>query len=251
MWLLRAPLALIKLCLFVVFSLMIGISQLCVGVIFKDFKTLPMLFHKGVCFILNVKVHVRGEENVSEQQKLFVSNHLSWADIFVIGSKLNGVFIAKADVSGWPFLGQLSYLQRTIFIDRNRAGLAKGLADVAIAINRGDNIFLFPEGTNGYRKGEVLPFKSSYYTMLDGQEQMVVQPIAIKLIKLEGRDIAHQKEFEVYAWGEKRFLAHLWQFLSHWSQEVELIICPAMNVKEGQRKELCLASQQVILNAVK
>lgn len=247
---LRKLLALIRLIIFALFSILIGISQLIVGFVFKDFQTLPSLFHRGVCFILNVKVRVTGADQLSPRHKFFVSNHLSWADIFVIGAHLEGVFVAKADVSKWPFLGQLSYLQRTIFIERTRAGVGAGLAAIKQALSRGDNIFLFPEGTNGYKINETLPFKSSYYSLFEDEKDLVIQPLAIKPLMLEGKKIQSQDAFEVYAWGEKGFVSHLLDFLGHWSQEIELKICAPIDVENKTRKELCLESQAIIERAI-
>ena len=52
---------------------------------------------------------------------LLAANHTSWLDITVLGGLMKPLsFVAKLEVAGWPILGTLARLQRTIFIDRTR-----------------------------------------------------------------------------------------------------------------------------------
>ena len=51
---------------------------------------------------------------------LFVSNHVSWVDIVVIGSIVPVAFVAKREVASWPLVGITAKLQRTVFVDRAR-----------------------------------------------------------------------------------------------------------------------------------
>ncbi len=56
------------------------------------------IFHKLLLWLININVEVVGKSNLNNVPKLYVSNHLSYLDIPVLGSTLNGRFIAKNDL---------------------------------------------------------------------------------------------------------------------------------------------------------
>src|SRR5271157_1348932 len=80
-------------------------------------STLPVFYHRWCCRILGFRVRPTGTPTV-ERPVLFVANHISYADITILGSLIPGSFIAKAEVANWPFFGWLAKLQRSVFVDR-------------------------------------------------------------------------------------------------------------------------------------
>ena len=69
--------------------------------------------------LIGMRVTVIGEP--AKAPLLLAANHTSWLDITVLGGLLKPLsFVAKLEVAGWPILGTLARLQRTIFIDRTR-----------------------------------------------------------------------------------------------------------------------------------
>ena len=53
---------------------------------------------------------------------LFVANHISWLDIFVLNAARPMAFVAKSEVRGWPLFGWLAAHTETIFLQRERRG---------------------------------------------------------------------------------------------------------------------------------
>ena len=80
-------------------------------------RWMPLLYHRTVCFILGIRVHVHGKRS-DVTPTLYVCNHISYLDIEVLGSRVPGSFVAKAEVATWPFFNVLARAQRTIFIER-------------------------------------------------------------------------------------------------------------------------------------
>lgn len=76
-------------------------------------------YYRVLCRLLRIRVHVVGEP-VADRAVLFVSNHISLADILVIGSVRPVAFVAKREVAAWPLVGITARLQRTVFVDRTR-----------------------------------------------------------------------------------------------------------------------------------
>lgn len=92
---------------------------------------------------------------------LIVSNHLSYLDIPVLAMAGPMVFVSKAEVERWPFMGSLARCGGTLFLKREMRG---HVAEIATAfrsiVERGTVVTLFPEGTSS-GGDTVLPFRSS------------------------------------------------------------------------------------------
>ena len=92
---------------------------------------------------------------------LYVSNHVSWADILVIGSVAPVAFVAKREVASWPLVGITAKIQRTVFVDRTRRHqAAEAVADIVKRLKDGVSVVLFAEGTSS-DGNRVLPFRSA------------------------------------------------------------------------------------------
>lgn len=114
---------------------------------------------RGALRILGVRVACSGTPPPAG--RLLVSNHLSYLDIMVLGSLLPVVFVSKAEVRSWPFVGLVATMAGTIYIDRNRKRDAlRVLARMQAAQDRGDTVVIFPEATST-SGAAILPFRSS------------------------------------------------------------------------------------------
>ncbi|MEI7607278.1 MAG: lysophospholipid acyltransferase family protein, partial [Rhodospirillaceae bacterium] len=111
-------LGLLRLTLYVLWILLIGpVQALAVALRLRLRKRLPVIFHRGCLRIFDIQVRVVGQPSV-DKPTLFISNHVSYLDIEVLGALIAGSFIAKSEVAGWPLFGWLAKLQETVFIDR-------------------------------------------------------------------------------------------------------------------------------------
>ncbi|HYE72779.1 MAG TPA: lysophospholipid acyltransferase family protein, partial [Blastocatellia bacterium] len=94
----------------------------------------------------------------------------------------------------------------TIFINRKNArDLTRVSALIQSAIQGGQGVFLFPEGTST-RGAEVLPFKPGLLDVA-AQAEMPVHYAALSYRTLPNESPA---ELSVCWWGEMTFLPHLW-----------------------------------------
>lgn len=110
-------------------------------------RRLPRLWHRVACRVLGLKVRVHGTPEPS-RPLLIAANHASWKDIMVLGSVADVVYIAKAEVRGWPVFGLLARLQATIFVEREqRQKTGDQVDEIARRLTDGEIVVLFPEGT--------------------------------------------------------------------------------------------------------
>jgi len=82
---------------------------------------------------------------------MIVANHVSWLDIATIHASCpHARFVSKAAVGKWPLIGRLTRVVNTLFIERERKRDAmRVVREVANALQAGDVVAVFPEGTTG------------------------------------------------------------------------------------------------------
>lgn len=134
------------------------------------------LAYAGRCLGLQVRI----EGRPLRDRVLFVSNHVTWLDIFALGGATGAVFVSRDDVENWPVLGWFAGLNDTIYVARHARREVHGQADtLRRALLAGKAVALFPEGTT--EGGHVvLPFRPSLLASLFPPLPGVrVQPVAI------------------------------------------------------------------------
>lgn len=188
----------------------------------KSRPRLPWLFHRALTRSLGIHVVVHGRPE--RRGVLFVANHLSWADIPVMGSRMLAAFVAKSEVAGWGPVGWFADLGRTVYVERERRQ-ATGTARNAIVerLAAGENVILFPEGTNSDGVG-VLPFKSALFSAIEGPgcEGFVVQPVTIAYTRLNGLPITRERLPDIAWIGDTALIPHALSFMSLGKVRAEL-----------------------------
>ena len=176
---------------------------------------IPRLWQRAVRKIFGIKVEITGHP-YTDDQTIYISNHLSYLDIPVIGSTLKASFVAKEDLAGWPVFGFLSKLQQTAFISRARKDAKKEKHALDNMLNEGKSLILFPEGTSS-DGSTVLPFKSSLFSIAlknDSDRDITIQPITLKIIQVNGENADKQHVRDLYSWhGDMTLSPHLLSFM--------------------------------------
>ncbi len=97
---------------------------------------------------LGVRITLSGGPIRNLRGVLVVSGHVSWVDIFIIGSVLPGSFVARADLIQWPALGFVARLLKVIPIERTSLRrLPEVVRTVSERLIAGQTVVAFPEGT--------------------------------------------------------------------------------------------------------
>nr|WP_246717574.1 lysophospholipid acyltransferase family protein [Microvirga flocculans] len=179
---------------------------------------LPVWFHRALLAIFNVRVIERGTPP-GNAPTIVVSNHVSWLDIPVIGSLHPLSFIAKSEIEGWPVVGTLARLQRSVFIDRQRRKATAEVNDaLAHRLVKGEAIVLFAEGTTS-DGNRLLPFRSSLVgaaqtaLMHDSVERVLLQPLAISYTRRHGLPVTRRERPSIAWYGDMDLAPHLRLFV--------------------------------------
>ncbi|MES3025125.1 MAG: lysophospholipid acyltransferase family protein [Pseudomonadota bacterium] len=175
---------------------------------------------------------------------MVVANHVSWLDIFVINALHPSHFVAKSEIRDWPALGWLASRAGTIFIARgSRRELRHIFKSLVGALERGERIALFPEGTTA-AQGALLPFHANLFeAAIDAG--VPVQPYALRYLDAGGA-LHPAVEFL----GEMTFAQSLEAILSGGAIEAQLTRLPAIESVDAHRRELALATRGAIARAL-
>ncbi len=107
---------------------------------------------RSLCWAAGVKVVVHGAERaVRDRGTVYVSNHVSWYDIFSLASVLpRYTFVAKEELRRIPIFGWGAEGAGVVFLAReNRKSAFEAYADVAKKVAAGLSVVVCPEGTRG------------------------------------------------------------------------------------------------------
>jgi 1-acyl-sn-glycerol-3-phosphate acyltransferase len=123
----------------------------------------------ALLWIFGIRVDVRGPlvergrlfpgRGANGVGRIFVMNHRSGVDIPVMLSEVAAHAISRHDLANWPLIGPGSRRIGTLFVDRaSRKSGAEVLKQVDDALDRGEGVGMFPEGT-AFAGDEVREFR--------------------------------------------------------------------------------------------
>jgi 1-acyl-sn-glycerol-3-phosphate acyltransferase len=170
----------------VIHTLLWGVAAIAVSVFTRNGKKVHFYcaapWSKIILWGSGVKVEARGLERIeSEKSYIFIPNHTSFFDIFVLLGYLpvDFKFIFKKEIMRVPLLGFAMRRAGYISIDRSSPAKARLSLNQAIdKIKNGASIVIFAEGTRS-RDGHLQPLKRGAFRMAIASGSPVV-PVAIK-----------------------------------------------------------------------
>ena len=124
------------------------------------------------------------------EQRIYFANHQSHADLVMIWAalphELRSVTRAIAARDYWtksPFRQWLTTaVFNVIYVSRDRSADEDPLEPLFDALENGDSIILFPEGTRGFT-GEPQPFKAGLYNLAAKFPNVVLVPVWINNVQ--------------------------------------------------------------------
>jgi len=210
-------------------------------------------YYRVLCALLRIHVRVVGQPERG-RAALYVSNHVSWADILVIGSLAPVAFVAKREVASWPLVGITAKLQRTVFVERQRRHqVGEAVKEIVARLASGTSVVLFAEGTSS-DGNRVLPFRSALLGAVDKAAAqggtaggMLIQPMAISYTNLHGIPMGRQHRPLVAWYGDLDFMPHIRAFIARGA--VDAVVAygePVAADSAGDRKAMSKALEGVV-----
>jgi len=191
--------------------------------------------------ILNVAARLEGPAPRAEGAPIMIaSNHVSWLDIFLISSVHPALFVAKSEIRDWPVAGWIVEKAGTLFIRRaRRHDVARINEAVRSALENGDCVVLFPEGTTT-EGDELLKFHSALFepALSNGAR---VHPAAIRYEHPDGslcREAAYA--------GELSFMQSLALILRQRSIVARIAFAPPIDCAGRDRRAIAALAREEI-----
>lgn len=127
----------------------------------------PRWWSRTALWAAGVRVVIHGRERLTTGvPRVFVSNHVSWFDIFTLLAILPRYrFVAKAELFRIPLFGPAARRAGTIPIEReNRKSAFQSYEEAARGIRDGASVVVCPEGTRGDSYA-LRPFKKGPFVL--------------------------------------------------------------------------------------
>lgn len=218
----------------------VALQGLIVGPILRNRTAIPNMMYNGMRRLFGIRLEFNEKSAKIEKDKptWFVVNHMSMADFMVAGSALNGTFVGKGDILKWPVVAQMAQAVKYIGIKRTREFNPENRGMIAQNFNKGNSTIMFPEGTTN-DGSRVDMFRAGLIGLLFGEEavdkkgnpvelekEVVVQPIAVRVKSVEGKDARDSDELRNYYshFEEENTLKRIWKRFT--TKEIVLEITP-------------------------
>ena len=208
-----------------------------------------LVWFQGGLLLLNIHVERHGAP-FRACPTLFVANHVSWLDILVLGGSIDGTFVAKSEVAGWPIFGWLARLVDTMFIRRHWRMALVQRDELAARLRAGHDVILFPEGTSTDGRS-IERFKSTLFGAAEPRildRPVAVQPVTLAYVALADGTPIDAGNAGRYAWfGEALFAPHLFGVMGDRGCRIQLVFHePVLSWEIQCRKALARHAQKVI-----
>ena len=134
---------------------------------------------RSVLVSAGVRARIHNPERLSrEKGAVYISNHVSWFDVFVLAAELPRYsFIAKSELRKIPMFGYGAEAAGIVFLDRdNRKAAFESYKLAAKEVERGRSIVVYPEGTRG-RDYHLRPFKKGPFVLAIASQCPVIPTI--------------------------------------------------------------------------
>jgi 1-acyl-sn-glycerol-3-phosphate acyltransferase len=173
------------------------------------------------CRVLGLKITVHGETD--KRPALWVSNHVSWLDIPVIGAHFSVHFLSKSEVASWPVVRHLAKAAGTLYIKRGSGDAQSVSSQMAQHLQAGRSVLFFPEGTT--TDGKALKrfyHKLFHAACLAGTD---IQPVVLCYKDQQG-NLNRIAPFI----GDDELGEHLFKVLKEKHIQVEVLVLPRVSV---------------------
>ncbi|WP_157493278.1 1-acyl-sn-glycerol-3-phosphate acyltransferase [Desulfonatronovibrio magnus] len=205
------------------------------------------MFSPILLWIMGVQVRIKDHSNgrAFQGKTMVVANHLSYLDVFILAALRPTLFISSVELSRTFFMGHISKLGGTVFVERRKyTQLRQEIDKIAAVLDHGFFMGLFPEARTSDGTS-VLPFKGALFEAAIRSDADVV-PACFKYRRLEGKPLtAENKSIVVYH--NIKFAPHIINLFKYNKIEVDLELFDRVPTVGKTRKKLVSQTYSTVL----
>ncbi|MBU1666857.1 1-acyl-sn-glycerol-3-phosphate acyltransferase [bacterium] len=134
---------------------------------------------------LNISVEVKNREKITpDKQYLLISNHRGIIDPLIVElalkeTTLYGLWISKKELYNSPFFGLFVRNGGAILLDREKNQMGGFFSEVKSEVQKGNSIFIFPEGTRNKSEALLIEFKEGF-RIIALKNRLPILPVYIR-----------------------------------------------------------------------
>jgi 1-acyl-sn-glycerol-3-phosphate acyltransferase len=185
---------------------------------------------------LPFRVTVSGE--LPRQPMLWVSNHVSWTDIPLLGMLAPLSFLSKAEVRTWPVAGWLALKAGTLFIRRGSGDSKLIQKQMGNHLQQNNALVIFPEGTTTDGTGLRTFHGRLMSSAIDSG--VLLQPVAIHYSR-DGKPDPIAPFI-----GDDDLLSHLRRLFANEQGDVHIQLLTPIATEGKERAALAFQAQQAV-----
>ena len=185
---------------------------------------------------LPFRVTVSGE--LPRQPMLWVSNHVSWTDIPLLGMLAPLSFLSKAEVRTWPVAGWLALKAGTLFIRRGSGDSKLIQKQMGNHLQQNNALVIFPEGTTTDGTGLRTFHGRLMSSAIDSG--VLLQPVAIHYSR------NGQPDPIAPFIGDDDLLSHLRRLFANEQGDVHIQLLAPIATEGKERAALAYEAQQAV-----
>lgn len=189
---------------------------------------------------LPFRVTVHGE--LPQTPMLWVSNHVSWTDIPLLGMVTPMSFLSKAEVRTWPVAGWLAAKAGSLFIRRGSGDSQLIRKQMTRHLEQQHPLLMFPEGTT--TDGRSLRTFHGRLLASAIEADVSLQPVAIRYLR-DG-----QVDPLAPFIGDDDLLSHLMRLFANDQGDVEIHLLKPIACAGQERAALAYQAQQAVQKAL-
>ena len=203
-------------------------------------QRLTTKFMRRLSAALPFEVEVLGE--LPQGPHLWLSNHVSWTDIPLLGQLQPISFLSKAEVRTWPLAGWLAHKAGTLFIRRGSGDSTLLARQLQRHLQDGRDLLIFPEGTT--TDGQQV--RTFHGRLLTGaiEAGVPLQPVAIRYLR-DGEADATAPFI-----GDDDLLSHLLRLLNSDRAQVQIQLLAPIASTGLERNALARQAQRAVQEAL-
>lgn len=190
--------------------------------------------------ILPLQIRVTGAP--ASGTTLWVSNHVSWLDIVVLGAQAPVHFLSKAEVRDWPVIGWLAGAAGTCFIQRGQGTSSTVQEQLTSVLAAQRSLVIFAEGTT--TAGDRVRTFHGRLLSAAIEAQVPTQPVAVAY------RYAGERDSIAPFINDDEFSQHLWRLLGSKDIEVEVRFLPILDSSRLNRNQLARSAHASVCQAL-
>lgn len=233
----------------------------------EEFRSVSHKFYNDLKDLFGIKIVFNKASAPIEDRKLtwYIANHMSIADFIILGSVLRSGTFAGKHLNLPRDMLRISKYIGIPRVDKEHPDFKKNnqktMGSIMNNFNGGQSTIMFPEGTTT-DGSHVALFRAGLLNALYGekgldengndvtlQAEVWLQPIAIKVKAVEGKDVDMRPELRHFYshYTSDNTLKRIWTRLATESITIELTVFPPMNPKNyADGKQLANAASDII-----